>query len=251
MVAFLVDVPPPFIAGVGALNAAVPLCTEKVTLPVVPMAVTTDTFLSPCPAPLVIAQFAWTIVAVGVPLIVQVTPAPETVIEEAVARLVPVNTTGTVVPREPNAGAIEVSVGPCTVNVTPLLVPIGAVTVTVWAPSVAAAVMAQFAVRLVAVGVPVIEQVTPVPETLTAVTPARLLPASVTGTVVPRTPELGVIEVSETGAFTVNVTVLVVPFGVTTAIPLPPVAAPEAMARFAVTVVSFTTVKPETVMLPP
>src|SRR2546425_12238644 len=55
--------------------------------------------------------------------------------------------------------------------------------------------MTQLAVRVVAVVVPVMAQVIPVPA-FTAVATVRLVPVSVTGTVVPLTPLVGEIEIS-------------------------------------------------------
>ena len=59
-------------------------------------------------------------------------------------------------------------------------VPVGVVTLTVRAVFAAAAVIVQFAVTVVIVGVPVIAHVTPVPLTVTAVAPSRKLPVRVT-----------------------------------------------------------------------
>jgi hypothetical protein len=114
----------------------------------------------------------------------------------APVRLVPIRVTGTVVLCVPVVGLIDVSVAPCTVNVTALLVPPGVVTVTLLAVSAAVLVTTQFAVTVVVVGVPVMVQVTPAPDAVTAVAPLRLVPVRVTGTVVPRTPEVGLMEVS-------------------------------------------------------
>jgi hypothetical protein len=167
----------------------------------VPPGVVTVTFLAVRAAPFVIAQFAVTEVEVAtIPR--QVTPPPAIVTAVAPVRLVPVSVTGTVVLCVPVIGAIEVSVGagggagPFTVNVTALLVPLGVVTVTFLAVSAALLVITQFAVTVVAVGVPVMVQVTPLPVAFTVVAPVRLVPVSVTGTVVPRTPDTGEIEVS-------------------------------------------------------
>jgi hypothetical protein len=117
-----------------------------------------------------------TVVAVGVLVIVQVTPLPETLTAEAPARLVPVSVTGTVVPRRPEFGEMLASVGgsgTVTVNCTPLLVPPPVVTVIVRAVVRAVPLMMQFALTVVAVGAPVIVQFTPVPLTFTAVALAR------------------------------------------------------------------------------
>jgi hypothetical protein len=91
-------------------------------------------------------------------------------------------------------GLIEVSVGPWTANVTELVVPAGVTTVTFLFPVPAVVVITMFAVTVVAVGVPVMVAVAPEPDTVTPVAPVRRLPVSVTGTVVPRTPDVGLID---------------------------------------------------------
>jgi len=63
-----------------------------------PIGVATVTFLVPV-APFEITQLAVTVVAVGVPVTVQVTPPPPPIVTPvAPVRLVPVRVTGTVVP---------------------------------------------------------------------------------------------------------------------------------------------------------
>ena len=161
-------------------------------------------------------------------------PFPDTFTAVAPVRLVPVRITGTVVPWAPEVGLIEVSVGPCTVNVTVLVVPMGVVTLTVLAPVVALAVITQLALTVVAVGGgAMMVHVTPVPDTVTSVAPVRLVPVRVTGTVVPRTPEVGLIEVS-VGPCTVNVTVPLVPPGVVTLTVLAETVAPAEITKFVV-----------------
>jgi hypothetical protein len=98
-----------------------------------------------------------------------------------------------------------------------LVVPIGVVTLTALLPVAAVLEMLQFAVTVVAVGVPVMAHVTRVPDTLTAVAPVRFVPVSVTGCgLVPvLEPEVGAIEVS-VGPSTVNVAALLAPVGVET-----------------------------------
>ena len=78
-------------------------------------------------------------------------------------------------------------VAPVTWNVTPLLVPPGVVTVTVLDVCNAILAITQDALTVVAVGVPVMVQVTlpATPDTFTAVAPVRLVPVRVTETVVP------------------------------------------------------------------
>ena len=121
-----------------------------------PGVVVTLTFLFPVAAVDVIAQFAVTVVAVGVPLMVQTTlpTVPDTFTAVAPDRLVPVRVTaiGTPAVREPDVGEIEVSVGP-TVNVTLLEVtPVVVVTLTVLLPVAAVAEIAHVALTVVAVG---------------------------------------------------------------------------------------------------
>ena len=130
--------------------------------------------------------------------------------------------------------------GLVTVNDTPLLVPPAVVTVTVRAVAAALVAMAQLALTVVAVGVLVIVQVTPLPEAVTAEAPARLVPVSVTGTVVPRRPEFGAMLVNAggRGTVTVNVTALLVPPPVVTVIVRAVVSAVALMRQFALTVVA-------------
>jgi hypothetical protein len=192
----------------------------NVTVLLVPsVAVVTLTVLADTVAVLATLKVAVTEVALTGVRPVTVTPVPDTLIAVAPVRLVPVRVTGTA--RVPVAGCvaelglIEASVGPCTVNVTLLLVPPGAVTLTVLADSVAVAEIVKVAVTVVGLTTVRPLTVTPVPETLIAVVPVRLVPVRVTGTVVPRKPVVGAIEVSA-GPITVNVTVLLVPPGVVT-----------------------------------
>ena len=172
-----------------------------------------------------------------------VTPVPDTFTDVAPVRLVPVRVTGTLM--EPmggcvaDAGAIEVSVGGAgadatTVNVTLLLVPPGVVTLMVPAPVVALAAIVQVAVTVLAVGVPVIVQVTPLFDGFTAVAPVKLVPVRVTGGAVPCVPDVGAIEVSVGPVPTVNVTLLLVPAGVVTLTFRPPCAALDRMWKVAV-----------------
>ena len=77
-----------------------------------------------------------------------------------------------------------------------LLVPPGVVTLTFLTVRVVVAVIAQLALTVVAVGVPVTVQVMPPPDTFTALVPVKLVPVRVTGMLVPRAPVAGVIEVN-------------------------------------------------------
>jgi hypothetical protein len=128
-----------------------------------------------------------------------------------VVRPTPVRVTGTLVPRLPVVGLIEVKLGPLTVNVTELLAPPGVVTVTVRALSVAEFVIVNVAVTCVPA--PFADTplaVTPEPEIVTAVAPTRPVPVRVTGNVVPLIPEVGLIELRVAEA-TVKFTELLVP----------------------------------------
>ena len=242
----------PCVPAVGLIDISVGPCTVNAPLNtlLVPIGVTTLTFLALTVAPAVIAQVALTVVAVDV-MPPHVTPVPETVIAVAPERFVPIRLTGTLVARTPVPGVIEVSVGPCTVNapVKVFVGPIGVVTLTFLALRVAPAVIAQVALTVVAVEViPV--QVTPVPEIVTPVAPVRLVPLKLTGTLVPRTPVPGLTAVS-VGPCTVNVTLPLVPPGVVMLTFLAVTAAPAVMVNVVVAVVAFTTVTAPTVTPPP
>jgi hypothetical protein len=113
-------------------------------------------------------------------------------------------------------GTVNETVAPTTVNATVLLVPPGlVVTLTVLAPSAAPTVITQLALTVVEVEPLVMLQVTPVPDTVTAVAPVKPVPVRVTGTTAPRDPVVGAIEV-RAGPWRVNVTPPLVPPGVVT-----------------------------------
>jgi hypothetical protein len=173
-------------------------------------------------------------------------PEPVTVIPVAPVSALPVRVTGTVLPRMPVIGAIEASVGPVTVNGTVMVVPPGVVTLTVLVESVAPDEIAKFAVTVVSPTMVIPLTVMPDPDTFTAVSLERPVPVRVTGTVVPRTPVLGAIEVS-VGGVTVNATAPLVPPFVVIVTVLGEEVALAAIAKFAVTVVAFTMVMPLTV----
>jgi len=174
------------------------------------------------------------------PETVQVTPVPDTVTVVAPIKLVPERVTGTVVPRTPVEGANPVSAGPCTVNGTELLVPPGVVIVTALAVAAALDVMAKFAVTLVSLTTVRPVTVTPPPGTVIAVAPVNPVPERVTGTVVPRTPVLGVIEVNTgvAGFTTVSVTPVAFPSGVATVTALAESAAAPVAEQLPFTVVA-------------
>jgi len=202
------------------------------------------TFLEVSAAPAAIVKVALTVVSFTTVTPETVTRVPDTATAVVPVRLVPVRVTVTGGPlRLPEFGEIEFRVGPSTVNVTVLLVAPLVVTLTVLAPSVAPAVIASVAVTVVSFTTVIALAVTPVPETVTAVVPVKRRPLRVTGTLVPRTPVTGLI-VESVGPCTVNAPVkvlLAAPFVVTLTF-LAVSAAPAVIVKFAVTVVSFTTV---------
>jgi hypothetical protein len=233
----------------GAVGATI----VKVTGLLVPFAVVMVTVLADRAADPEMAKFAVTVVELTTLMPLTPTPVPETVIAVAPVRFVPVRVTGTVVPRPPVLGAIEDSVGDnglSTVNVV-VGAPIGVFTVTVLVESVAVAVMLNVAVIVVEFTTVIPLTVTPVPDTVTEVAPPRLVPVRVTGTLLPRTPVLGAIDV-RVGPWTLNGTFPVVPPGVLTwTLKFPRVAVFDRM-KVAVIEVELTTLTPLMVTpLPP
>jgi hypothetical protein len=202
IVPVFVPVPPVFSAGLGVLKVTVAPVTLKGTVCVeVPFGVVTVTFLVVVSeAPLVTAQLAVTWILEVATTLVQVMPPPLMATAVAPVMLVPARVTGTVVPRTPVLGVIDVSVGgggAVTVNVRGLLVaPPASVTVTFLAFAVAVAAM--FSVAVTVVSFTAVKPLTVmfIPDTFTAVAPVRPRPVMVTGTAAPRTPVLGAIEVS-------------------------------------------------------
>src|ERR1700730_706653 len=189
----------------GPLNDAVPPCTVKVTLlvtPLFPFGVLTLMFWPPNVVPGARLRVAVTLVALtAAKLVTVMSEEPGAVTPVAPPRLVPARVTLMLVPRVPEAGEMEVSVGLCIalciVNVTGLLlVPPDEVTLTVLIVGAALAVIVKFAVIVVEFTAVKLGTVTPPPDTVTAVAPIRLVPVRVTATVVPRTPELGLIDVN-------------------------------------------------------
>jgi hypothetical protein len=133
-----------------------------------------------------------------------------------------------------------------TVNVTAVLVPAGEVTVTFLAPPAAPVEITKVAVTEVSLTKLKPLTVMPPPLTAAAVAPVSPLPVRVTGTLVPRLPELGAIEARD-GPFTVYVMVLLVPPSVVTLMFLVPSVAAVVLVMVAVIVVALTTVTPLTV----
>jgi hypothetical protein len=214
---------------------------------VIPIGVVTVTVKEPTDR----VQVAFTVVDVDA-LTVQVLLVPDTVTAAAPIRFVPVSVSRTPVPCVAGFGVTELRVGPSTVKVWVLLIPPGVVTLTFLAVSPAVAVIVKVAVIVVGFTTVRVPTVTPDPETVTLVPVAvKFVPVSVTGTAVPRRPLLGVIEssVDTGGTTTVNVTALLVPPGVVAMLTFLAVSpAPAAIAKVAVAVVSFTTVRLLTVI---
>lgn len=242
-----VFVPPVFSAGTGALIVTVAPSTVNVGAPAVgvfPIGVVTVTFLVVKPAVFVIANVAVRCVPSGLtvmPLAVIPAPALTTV---APVKPVPIRVTARFVPREPLLGVIEASVGPVTVNVSGLLAPPSVVTVTFLAVRPAVAVIVKVAVTVVSLTTVKLLTVMPAPTPLIADVVNRLVPVKVTGTLVPREPNVGLMELSAgaAGLLTTKDTLLLVPFVVVTETVLVVSAAVVEIANVAVTVVSLTPV---------
>jgi hypothetical protein len=140
-------------------------------------------------------------------------------------KFAPVRVTGTLLPAPPLAGVKELSTGTvdATVKVTPLLFTPAEVTVTLSPPTVALAAIWNVAVICVGFTTTTLLTVIPLSLTFTAELAAKLVPLKVTGTFVPCTPLVGLIEVSVgPDEFTVNVTpLLFVPADVTVTVCAP------------------------------
>jgi hypothetical protein len=189
-------------------------------------------------------------VALTTTALLTVTPLPLTFTVEPAPKFVPVSVTGTLVPCTPLLGLTEVSVGApaFTVNVTPLLFSPPDVTVTVSAPVAALAAIWNVAVICVALTTTTLLTVTPLPLTFTVEPAPKFVPVSVTGTLVPCTPLVGLIEVSVGALPMVKVVGVVVPPSVVTVTFWCPGAAVAAMLNVAVTCVALTTTTLLTVM---
>ena len=145
-------------------------------------------------------------------------------------------------------GPVNSADAPVTRKPTGPAVPLGTVTSILWSPSVVVA--PRFKVAVTDVELTATKLLTVIvgePGAVTAEAPVKLVPAMDTGTLVPRTPELGVIEESA-GPVTVNVTVLLVPPAVVTETVLAPSVALLAIVNVACTKAALTTPIPLTVM---
>ena len=184
---------------IGPVNAAVPPVTVNGRVLLVPPGVVRPRFLIPSGAARVILRVAVTVVEETTVRFVTGINAPTPVTAKAPVRLVPVKVTLTLVPRAPDVGAIDVSVGgggAVTVKVTAFDTPPGVETVTLRAVVRAVLPMVKVAVTEVALTTTRLLTVTPVPVTLMRKAPVRFVPVRVTGTAVPRRPVLGLMEVS-------------------------------------------------------
>jgi hypothetical protein len=133
-------------------------------------------------------------------------------------KFVPVRVTGTAVPRRPDTGLIAVSVGAggaTTVNGRVLVSPAGVERLTFLTPVGALGPMLKVPVTVVEFTTTKLVAVMRLPNPFPIVAPVRFVPVKVTLTLVPCAPVLGAIEV-RVGPNTVNVTALLVPFGVVT-----------------------------------
>jgi hypothetical protein len=185
--------------GEGTEMAAVAPVTVNDRALLVPFGVVTLRLWTPSAEFDAIVSVTVTVLSFTTTGVLAVTPPPDTFTAVAPVRLLPVRVKLTLVPRTPALELIEVSVGgggTVTVNVTALVVPLGVVSVTFLAVAPAPAAIVSVAVTVVSFTTTGVLVVTPPPDTLTAVAPVRPAPVMVTGTAVPLTPVLGVIEVS-------------------------------------------------------
>lgn len=175
----------------------------------VPPGVVTVTVLAVSPALAASVKVTVTVVSFTTTMLLSESPVPDTATAEVPVRPVPVRVTVNVDPRTCWLGLIAVSVGTgggVTVKVTLLLVPPGVVIVTFRFAKrliealeamvkVAVTVAAFTTVRLLTV-TPLVQRRLIAQDTLMAEAPVRLVPLSVTETLVPRAPEVGAIEAS-------------------------------------------------------
>src|ERR1700687_6208279 len=238
-----------------SVGAPAPEFTVNVCEPLVLPELVTVTFCAPVGAFEAMVNVAVIDVPLATVVLLTAMPVPLKPIVAPDAKFVPVSVTPTVCPCVPELGLTELSVGApaleFTVNVCEPLVLPELVTVTFWAPVGAFKAMVNVAVIDVPPTTVVLLTVMPVPLRPIVAPDAKFVPVSVTGTVCPCVPELGLTELS-VGApapeFTVNVCEpLVLPELVTVTF-CAPVGAFEAMVNVAVIDVPLTTVVLLTVM---
>jgi hypothetical protein len=170
-----------------------------------------------------------------------------------VTKLVPVSVTDTLPPCAPLFGLTVVSVGAggLTVNGCPPLVPPVVVTVMLLVPVAAVDTIVKVAVICVELATVTPLTVIPLLPGFTVAPVTKLVPVSVTGTLVPCAPLFGLTVVSVgAGGVTVNGTPLLIPLFVVTVTLLAPVSAVPEIVNVAVICVALTTVTPLTVIPP-
>jgi len=193
--------------------------TVKETAPLVPAEFDTVTLWPPA-----LALEATVKVALICVLLTTVTPdavTPEGPILSVTGatKFVPVRVIGVLLDCEADEGLIDVNVGEgcATVKLTVPLVPLDVITLTLWPPSVATLVILKVALIWVLLTTDTPLAVTPEPAMLTVTGATKLVPFSVTGTLAPRKPDVGLTEVKVgAGWATVKVTEPLVPFAVIT-----------------------------------
>jgi hypothetical protein len=173
----------------------------KTTVPEVPPVVLTVTVTGPGVAVAGIANVAVIWLTLTTVTLLTVTP-PVTFTVAPVTKLEPAKVTLTVLPTVPALGLIEVrtGVGGSTVNTTGEDVPPEVVTATFVAPSVALLAIINIAVIWEVLDTTTLLTVTPGLLTVTLAPGTKLVPVSVTGTAVPCTPVVGLIDSSVGGS---------------------------------------------------
>jgi hypothetical protein len=166
------------------------LATANVRPLLFPPEVVTVTVRLPTVVPGAIVNVAVSCVGLATLTPVTVTPVPAATVVAPARKFVPVRVTvNGALPRVPLVGLIVANVGAgglVTANVTLDDVPIGVFTVTVRLPIPALAVIVSVLVTVVPLLLTTgVLAVTPVPETLTAVAPVKLVPVRVTETWLP------------------------------------------------------------------
>jgi hypothetical protein len=201
--------------------------TVNGTVVVVMPLVVTETFWLLSGAFAAITNVAVIVVVLVAFTFVAVMPVPLKLIVAGLKKFVPVSVTGTLALSSPLVGLMEASVGGgATVNVWLPEVPPKAVTVTFCATSGAFAATWKTEVMVMLFTSTTLVGVTPVPLRLMVIGATKAVPVSVTLTLVPWIPLVGLTEVSVGGGgFTVKVWVGVVPPGVMTLMFCPPSAA--------------------------
>jgi hypothetical protein len=215
--------------------------TVKVTVLLVPSPFVTETAFAPVAALEEITKAAVTDVAVE---LVPVTVIPLETFTVDPVRFVPVKVIWTVLPCAPADGLMLANVGvrALTVKLTGLLVPPVVVTVTFAMLGVAFGAIVNVAVIRVPLALETLETVIPALSTPTLTGEAKFLPVSVTDTLAPCVPLVGLMLLrTGAGGVTVKTTAEEVPPAVVTVTFAGPVAAPEATANVAVIRVLLTT----------